>query len=107
MQVFASLCWSSLCKEKRTKELLMVLQLILAASTDSQQLGRAMWFLLDQAAAIDSCLVFAVGLDCCYSNNKDWNRPKELLLNRSTILFSYKPSSINSSWWARRKVEAF
>jgi hypothetical protein len=33
--VFAGLCWSSLCREKHAKELLMVFRLILAASADS------------------------------------------------------------------------
>jgi hypothetical protein len=61
--VFSGFRWSSLCRKKCTKELLVVSQLILAASTDSCQFGRALLFLLDCAIATDLCLVFAIELD--------------------------------------------
>jgi hypothetical protein len=40
------------------------------------QIWQSLWFLLDQAAATDSCLVFAIGLDCCYPDNEEWNCPQ-------------------------------
>ena len=40
-------------------------------SVDSCPFCVALWFLLDIAATTDSCLVFAIGLDCWYPDNKD------------------------------------
>jgi hypothetical protein len=51
--VFDGLHWSSGTREKLTKELLMVFQLVLATSTDSGQFNGALWFLLDLAIDID------------------------------------------------------
>jgi len=97
LMVFTDLCLSWLHWEKHTRERLLVFWLLLAASSDSCQFGRALQFLSDQAAATDLCLVFAewtgqlllacvwcFGLHCWYPDNKDWYWPKELLLNRST-----------------------
>ena len=114
---FALLClplfsWSSLCREKCAKGFLMEFWLILAASAVSTLTQQ--WALCADAAEpcsfcwTESLLltpVFAIGLD-----NKESNcpPPEELLLNRSTIPFSYKPSfSSTSARWARREVEAF
>jgi hypothetical protein len=55
---------TSLRREKCTKELLVVFRLIHAVSADSCGFGRALQFLLDLAAATDTCVVFALGLDC-------------------------------------------
>jgi hypothetical protein len=53
-------------------------------------------------------MVLAIGLGCWYPDNEEWNHSKELLLNRSTTLFSYKLSSFPAyGWWATREVEAF
>lgn len=63
---------------------------ILAALADSCWFGnRALRFLLDSAAIVDSYLVFAIELNCWYPNDEEWNCPKKLLLNRSTTPFSY------------------
>lgn len=88
VQCFADLCWFSLRRQKCTKELLKVFQLILATSPDSCRFGRTFLFLMDQVSATDLCLVFAIGLDHWYPDNKDWKCPKELL-NRSTTSLSY------------------
>lgn len=45
-------------------------RLTLATSTDSCQFGRTLQSLLDQMAAVDLCLVFAVGLDCWYPDEE-------------------------------------
>jgi hypothetical protein len=94
LQCFTRLHLSWLQVKKHTKELLVAFQLLLAAFSDSSWFSRALWFLLDQAAATDWCLVFAIMLDCWYPDNEDWNCPKELLLNRSfcfllTFFLSY------------------
>ena len=62
--VFAGSCWSSLHRQKDTKELLMVSWLILGASADLCRFGGALKFLLDGAATTNLCLVFTVELDC-------------------------------------------
>ena len=91
----AMLRWSSLVfaglhfVEKCTKDLLMLFQLILATPADSCRFGGALPFLLDYTNTTDSCLVFAIELDCYYPDSKERNRPKELLLNRSTTSSSY------------------
>ena len=54
----------------------MIFRLTLAASLDVCQFGGALTFLLDQAAATDSCLVFAIELDCWYPDNEDLDRPQ-------------------------------
>ena len=66
LPVFAGLHWSLLVFTDLhfTKELLMVFQLLLAASVDSRRFSGALRFLLDLAITADSCLVFAIGLDC-------------------------------------------
>lgn len=56
--------------------------------------AEAWLFLLDRAITVDLCLVTLFELDCWYLNTTDldcwypdnrlWNHPKELLLNRST-----------------------
>jgi hypothetical protein len=68
----AMLCWSSMIftcldfvREKSAKEVLMVLQSLLATCEDSCRLGGVSRFLLDRATATDSCLVFAIGVGCC------------------------------------------
>jgi hypothetical protein len=76
--VFTGLCWSSLPREKCAKELLLVFQLLLAA----------LLFLLDRTTTTDSCLVFAIELDCWYSDHRQWTCLKELLINRSTKTLS-------------------
>jgi hypothetical protein len=52
-----------------------ILRLILASSADSYRFGGALLFLLDFATATDSCLVFAIELDCWYPNKKERNHP--------------------------------
>jgi hypothetical protein len=78
----------------------------------------AWWFLLDHATAADLCLVTlfemncwypdTTELNCWYHDNGDWNRPEELLLNRSTspcpIYHLFSPTFRR---WATREVEAF
>lgn len=71
--VFASLRF---VERNAPKELLlMIFWLIHVVSAKSCQFRRALWFLLDGATATDRGLVFAIGLDYCYSDNKDWNCP--------------------------------
>lgn len=66
--------------------------------------GEASRFLLDGAAVIDLCLVFAIGLDCWNPEKKEQTLHKELLLNRPLF---YKPSiPLTSGLWTTRKVEA-
>jgi hypothetical protein len=38
-----------------------------------------------RAAAIDLCLVFAIGLNCWYPDNEEWDCPKELQQNPFSI----------------------
>ena len=87
--VFPGLPWSALHIEKCAKEVLVVFLLILAAFADLCQFSRALLFLLDHVAATESCLVFAFEVDCWYLDNKEWNHPKEILLNRSTTPLYY------------------
>jgi hypothetical protein len=88
--VFADLQLSWFRREKCTKELLVVSWLLLVASTGSCQFVRASRFLLGQATATYSCLVFAIRLDYWYPDKEDWNHSKELLLSGSTTPLSYK-----------------
>jgi hypothetical protein len=60
---FAGLCWSSLYREKCTKELLIVFQLILITSSDLYQFGGALRFLLNWTLLV-------------ISRHEDWNHPK-------------------------------
>lgn len=88
----ARLHWSSLVfaglrsveRDISKNEFLPVFWLVLATSADLeiQQTLAASAGLSPNA---DSCLVFAVGLDCWHPENKERNHPKKLLLNRSTL----------------------
>jgi hypothetical protein len=60
--VLSGLHWSSFYREKLTKELLVVFQLILATSADSCQFGSTLSFLMDHATATGLCLVFVIEL---------------------------------------------
>ena len=60
----------------------MVFWLILATSVNSCKSNGALQFLLDCAMATDSCLVFAIGLDCCYLDNEELNHPQRTTSNQ-------------------------
>lgn len=60
--VFTNVWWPSLCRKKCAKGLLMVVQLILATSTDSCSLCGGLLFLLHCSAATDPWSVFAAGI---------------------------------------------
>jgi hypothetical protein len=71
------------------KRLLVVFWLVFVFSAGGCRFSRVLRFLLDQATAIDSCLMCAIGLDCWYPDNIKLNHLEELLLNRSMTPFSY------------------
>ena len=73
----AKLLWSLLVfnfKEKCTSEH-MIFPLILDNSADLTWFDSSLRFLLDWDAATNSCLVFALGMNCRYSDNEDGNCP--------------------------------
>lgn len=74
------LCLSWLCREKHTKELLVVFWLFLVASVEPRGF---LWIELLLLIAVDVLLVDQT------ADNKDWNCPKELLLTRSMPRLSY------------------
>ena len=84
MAIPSMLRWSSLHREKLTRQ--TTSRGILA---DSGRFSRAWLFLLDCATATDSCLVFAIELGCLYPDTEEWNRPKQVLLIRSTTPFDF------------------
>jgi len=76
--------------------------LLLLASLNSCLFGGVLQFLLNQDTTTDSSLgsadwtvllllvcVWWFWLDCWYTDSKDWNRPKEELLNRTTSPLSH------------------
>lgn len=70
------------------------------------------WLNLVVSAGWSSCCWIMLGV--CYwtgllvSWQRSWNHPKELLQNRFTTPFFYKPSfPPTSGWWAKREVEVF
>lgn len=67
----------------------MVFQMILAIYCDLWQSSPALKFLLEHATTSNSCLMYVIRRDCWYTDNEEWNHPKELLLNRSPTPFSY------------------
>lgn len=93
---FSGLCWSlvvftllHLVERNHTKEFLVVFQLILVTSADSCQFSAALRLLLEPTTTTDSGFLFSIELDGWYPDDKEGNLPKELLINRSTTLFSY------------------
>jgi hypothetical protein len=93
---FTGYCLSWLCREKFTKELLMIFPWLLAASLDLGWLatGKASWFPLDQTALVNSWTVFASGSSyhCWFMRTElqiSWHwRLESPLLNRSTSAFA-------------------
>ena len=72
---------SSFHREKCTKALLVVSCLFLARSPVLCPIGRVLLFLLYSAATTDSCLVFAMGLDCWYPDKNVHNSLFTLTFN--------------------------
>lgn len=99
----AMLHWSSLCKEKGIKQLVVFL-LILATSTDSCQLGRTLQFLQDQAPILIPVWCLLVDWAAGMLTTKEWNCPKRTTSKQSPFPIKLLPYS---AWWARRDVETF
>jgi hypothetical protein len=54
-------------------------------------------FLLDLAITADSCLVFAIGLDCWHPDNEGWNRPQRTTskqVHNPLFLLTFLPYSL-------------
>ena len=92
LPLFADHNWLRLCRKKLTRELLVVLRQILAASEGPGHLGEPVYFFWielpllirercfqgDRAIASDSC-----EQNCWYPDNADWSHSGELFINSS------------------------
>jgi hypothetical protein len=104
--LISTLSW--LCREKCTKELLVVLQQILAASTILGQLAepcdffwiKLLLMICEQCSPVYSATTAdPCDLNCCYPDNEDWNNSKELFLNRFTSSFALLTFPFHNLWW--------
>jgi hypothetical protein len=65
----------------------MVSWLMLASSTGSWQIIRALLLLVDHVADVNLYLLFAIELDYWYPDNEGQNHFEELRVNRSQLPF--------------------